>query len=481
MKALEAAFIDAWKRVGPRFLPFADAASADLPLLRLLRLSFFQVSVGMCSVLLLGTLNRVMIVELGVAAGLVATMVALPVLFAPLRALIGFRSDHHKSYLGWRRVPYLWFGTLLQFGGLAIMPFALILLSGDTTGPWWIGHLGAALAFLMVGAGLHTVQTAGLALATDLAPRKKHPAVVALMALMQLVGMMVAGFGFGAVLAEFSQLRLIQVIQGAAALTMMLNVVALWKQEPRNPARTRHDRDIPSFRESWHRLRRTARWDRRLVALGLGTLGFAMQDILLEPYGGQVLGLSVGTTTVLTALFAAGGVTAFAAAARLLACGTDPHRLAAHGALAGVVAFTLVLAAAPITSPAVFAAGTVLIGFGGGLFSVGLLTACIRTAPANETGLALGAWGAVAATSAGAAMALGGLIRDAVAAMAVSGMLGPALSGPEVGYGAVYTIEIVLLFATLAAIGPLVQPAGADATAPTPAQADAAVAMQPAR
>lgn len=32
-----------------RFLPFADAASADLPLRRLLRLSLFQVSVGMPS------------------------------------------------------------------------------------------------------------------------------------------------------------------------------------------------------------------------------------------------------------------------------------------------------------------------------------------------------------------------------------------------------------------------------------------------
>jgi len=480
MRAIEAAFVNAWRRVAPRFLPFADAASPDLPLPRLVRLSLFQVSVGMCSVLLLGTLNRVMIVELGVTAGLVATMVALPVLFAPLRAVIGFRSDHHRSYLGWRRVPYLWFGTLVQFGGLAIMPFALILLSGDTTGPMWIGHAGAALAFLMVGAGLHTVQTAGLALATDLAPREKHPAVVALMSLMLLVGMLVAGLGFGAILAEFSQVRLIQVIQGAAALTMVLNVIALWKQEPRNPARTRPDREIPSFVESWRRLRRTAEWSRRLVALGLGTLGFAMQDVLLEPYGGQVLGLAVGSTTVLTALFAFGGLAAFAAAARMLARGIDPHRLAAHGALAGIVAFTLVLAASPSASAAVFAAGTLMVGFGGGLFSVGVLTACIRTAPIDETGMALGAWGAVAATSAGVAMASGGLIRDAVGALALTGSLGPGLVGPEAGYGAVYLLEIALLFATLAAIGPLVRPACANATAQTSAGVLAA-AGQPAR
>ena len=59
-------------RLGAAFLPFADAATAELPLGRLLRLSLFQVSVGMAMVLLIGTLNRVMIVELGVPAWLVA-------------------------------------------------------------------------------------------------------------------------------------------------------------------------------------------------------------------------------------------------------------------------------------------------------------------------------------------------------------------------------------------------------------------------
>ncbi len=119
----------------PAFLPFADASSAALPIGRLLRLSLFQVTVGMAVVLLIGTLNRVMIVELGVPAWLVAVMIALPLVFAPFRAVVGFRSDTHRSVLGWRRVPYLWLGTMVQFGGLAIMPFALIILSGDTNAP----------------------------------------------------------------------------------------------------------------------------------------------------------------------------------------------------------------------------------------------------------------------------------------------------------------------------------------------------------
>ncbi|MFN5701276.1 MAG: PucC family protein, partial [Betaproteobacteria bacterium] len=112
MKRLSQSMVRGWVTLGPRFLPFADVASADLPLSRLLRLSLFQVSVGMALVLMMGTLNRVMIVELGVAPSLVALMVALPVLYAPFRALVGFRSDHHRAALGWRRVPFIWRGTM---------------------------------------------------------------------------------------------------------------------------------------------------------------------------------------------------------------------------------------------------------------------------------------------------------------------------------------------------------------------------------
>ena len=48
-------------------------------------------------------------------------------------------------------------------------------------------------AALIAGAGLHTTQTAGLALATDLTPPESHPKVVGLMYVMLLVGMILVG------------------------------------------------------------------------------------------------------------------------------------------------------------------------------------------------------------------------------------------------------------------------------------------------
>ncbi len=452
MNSVTQKLVRTWTDLGPRFLPFADAATPDLPLSRLLRLSLFQVSVGMALVLLVGTLNRVMIVELNVPASLVAIMVSLPVIYAPFRALIGFRSDNHRSELGWRRVPFIWMGSMVQFGGLAVMPFALLVLSGGGNAsqwPAWIGQAGVGLAFLLVGAGLHTTQTAGLALATDLAAEESQPKVVGLMYVMLLLGMIISALIFGALLHEFSPARLVQVIQGAAVATLILNTIALWKQETRVPGRMQTRRAQPSFSEAWQSFIQGDHARRRLLAIGLGTMAFSMQDVLLEPYGGQVLGMAVSETTMLTAALATGGLIGFGWASMVLSRGADPYRMATAGAWVGIPAFAAVILAGPSQSVAMFACGVLLIGFGGGLFSHGTLTATMNRAPRAQVGLALGAWGAVQATAAGLAVALGGIGRDVMTAIAASGSLGQTLSGPAVGYAVVYSVEIVLLVITI--------------------------------
>ncbi len=454
-RVARAAPVWSWRSVGLGALPFADAATVELPMSRLLRLSLFQVTVGMAVVLLVGTLNRVMIVELGIPAWLVASMIALPLLFAPFRMVVGHRSDTHRSVLGWRRVPYIWMGSMMQFGGLAIMPFALILLSGDSHGPRIVGEVGAALAFLMTGAGLHTTQTAGLALATDLAPEHARPKVVALLCMMLLVGTVVAAVSFGLLLSPFSEVRLVQVVQGAGALTIVLNGAALWKQEPRNRNRTKSLAPSVTFAQSWRAYTRTGRSARRLLSIGMGTVAFSMQDVLLEPYGGRVLHLPVSATTSLTAFLAVGGGMGLGLAAYKLKGGSNPYAVAAMGALAGIGAFACLLGAPLLSAPGIFAVGVLIVGFGAGMFAHGTLTASMNMAQGDATGIALGAWGAVQATAAGLAIATGGVLSDAIGAMARSGRLGHALAGPATGYSAVYLIEAALLLATILTVLPL--------------------------
>lgn len=439
--------------LGPRYMPFADAASPDLPLSRLLRLSLFQVSVGMALVLLVGILNRVMIVELGVPASLVGIVIALPVLFAPFRAFIGYKSDIHVSALGLRRVPYIWKGTMLQFGGFAIMPFALLVLAGwGEAGdvPTWVGLSAAATAFLLVGAGVHMVQTVGLALATDLAPPESQPKVVGFMYIMLMLGMIVSALGFGALLENFNAGKLIRVVQGAAVITIVLNLIALWKQEPRDRVRAQQVQDDTPFLDTWAGFINRPGALRQLIVIGLGTAGFGMADVLLEPYGGQVLGLSVSDTTRLTAVLATGGIFGLALSSRVLGQGMNPLTMSGYGAFVGLPAFAAVIIAAPLQSNMIFVTGTLLVGFGAGMFSHGTLTSAMQSAPKEQAGLALGAWGAVQATAAGIGIAVGGVIRD----LLINVELG-AMSSVTTAYIAVYALEIILLVLTLVVIWPL--------------------------
>jgi BCD family chlorophyll transporter-like MFS transporter len=447
--------LDKWKSLGPRYLPFADAATEDLPLGRLLRLSMFQWSIGLAAVLLTGTLNRVMIVELGVPTSLVALMIAIPVLAAPFRALIGHRSDTYKSALGVRRVPYIWLGTILQFGGLAIMPFALLLLQSQTTGPEWAGPAGALLAFLLTGIGMHMAQTAGLALATDLSAEDNRPRVVALMYVMLLVGMLIASIVFAFLLRDYSPLILIKVVQGAAVATVALNIICLWKQEPRNPVATRHDRATIPFSEAFAKYRQEKGTMRLLVAVALGSAAFSMQDVLLEPYGGEVLKLSVSQTTLLTAIWAAGTLIGFAHAGRALQNGANMYRLAALGLVTGIIGFSAIIFAEPLQAANLFRAGAGVIGFGGGLFAVCTMLAAMDIAEKSDNGMAIGAWGAVQASAIGIGLAAGGLIRDGVNTLVANAEPGAALTAPAAGYSVVYHLEIGLLFAAIAALGPL--------------------------
>lgn len=182
-----------WAELGTRFLPFADVATEDVPLSRLLRLSLIQVSVGMSLVLLVGTLNRVMIVELSVPASIVGVMITIPVLFAPFRALIGYCSPgtptgvsrklpaihlvagtaalftpHHGRVgilLRQITLPLIMENVLKTIAVILALILAVMLFGADTVkgGIGLVGAIAACLlvitcAFKIVGAGVDFVR-----------------------------------------------------------------------------------------------------------------------------------------------------------------------------------------------------------------------------------------------------------------------------------------------------------------------------------
>ena len=446
-------------KISKNILPFSDAGSANFSLFQLLRLSLFQISVGMATVMLAGTLNRVMIVELLVPASLVAVMIAIPVLIAPLRTFYGHKSDTYKSFIGWKRIPYMWFGSLFQFGGLAIMPFAIIILSGDqTVGPSWAGEVLVAIAFLFTGIGMHITQTVGLALAADRATKENRPRVVALLYFMFLFGMGISAVVIGILLADFSKLRLIQVVQGSAVLTLILNLVAVWRQEQIIINNQKNDKSEKFFL-SWKKFISDRKTNSLIWVVFWGTLAFSMQDVLLEPYGGQILGLSVSETTNLTGVWALGALLGLALAANNSKKTVSSVSNATTALLIGIVGFSAIIFSSPMQFPFLYFLGTLFIGFGTGLFSVSLLIIAMALSSKTNlgSGFILGSWGAAQAIGAGLGIAVGGILRDVVNKIALSGYLGSTFENNSIGYIFVYHLEILFIFITLIVLGMLSQ------------------------
>jgi BCD family chlorophyll transporter-like MFS transporter len=413
----------------------------------------------MATVMLAGTLNRVMIVELLVPASLVAIMIAIPVLIAPLRTFYGHKSDTYKSFIGWKRIPYMWFGSLFQFGGLAIMPFAIIILSGDqTVGPSWAGEVLVAIAFLFTGIGMHITQTVGLALAADRATKENRPRVVALLYFMFLFGMGISAVVIGILLADFSKLRLIQVVQGSAVLTLILNLVAVWRQEQIIINQQKNDKSEKFFL-SWKKFISDRKTNSLIWVVFWGTLAFSMQDVLLEPYGGQILGLSVSETTNLTGVWALGALLGLALAANNSKKTVSSVSNAMTALLIGIVGFSAIIFSSPMQFPFLYFLGTLFIGFGTGLFSVSLLIIAMALSSKTNlgSGFILGSWGAAQAIGAGLGIAVGGILRDVVNKIALSGYLGSTFENNSIGYIFVYHLEILFIFITLIVLGMLSQ------------------------
>jgi BCD family chlorophyll transporter-like MFS transporter len=246
----------------------------------------------------------------------------------------------------------------------------------------------------------------------------------------------------------------VQVIQGSAVTVVVFNLVSLWKQEARQERRA--PRAEGGFSRSLKRLLAQPQMVRFLWTVALGTCALTMQDILIEPFGGQVLGMSVSETSSLNALSAGGAFVAFALAAMWLRRGVHACRLAGCGLLLALPALVFLIFSVPLHSVLMFQSGACLLGFGTGLFSVGTLVTAMSYQDKEFVGLGLGAWGAVHATAGGVAAILAALLRDAVGHWTAQGAMGEVMDNVATGYSFVFHCEIYLVFATLVALGPLV-------------------------
>lgn len=412
--------------------------------LRVLRLGLFQFGMGLSLAPLTGTLNRVLIDEARIPAVAVGFLIAIHYFVSPARALIGFRSDQDRAKGNWR-TPYVVLGAMLTYGGLATAPFSLILLGGAGTISFWPAMLICTLIFLAYGIGVNIVETIYLALVSDITAPQERGRVLAVLWIMLVLGTIVSSVLVGMFLVDYNPMRLIRVMQGSAVIFVVLTFLSLWGQErlrPDGKVLAQHDeiRVRLSLKESLQMLISQKMIRAIFVLLFIATTAFATHDVLLEPYGGQVLGMSVAATTRLTAWWGTAMLSAIALAGWLLWRGRSPALPLFLGCVSGALGFLIISYASDVALVGPFRAGVWLIGMGRGMFIVGSLSLIMTITDRGHAGLFLGLWGMSQALAQGFGTIGGGLVRDIALHMTGSVVL---------GYTTVYAISLIGLLVAL--------------------------------
>jgi len=412
--------------------------------LRILRLGLFQFGIGLSLAPITGTLNRVLIDDLMIPAVAVGFLISLHYFVSPVRAMIGYRSDEARSLGKWR-TPYVVLGVMLTYGGLACAPFALILLGGDGVIGFWPAMLICSLIFLAYGAGINIVETIYLALVSDITPPKDRGKVLSALWVMLILGTVVSAVVVGYQLVDYSHQKLIQVMQSSAMIFVVLTVVSLWQQERLRPDGTIIS-NLDTVRVRWTLWESIRMLGQQKLLKGLfaiifiATMAFATHDILLEPYGGQVLNMPVSATMQLTALWGIAMIAGVGLASWMLWKQNAPVWLISLGCVVGLLGFSIITYASDGALVDPFRIGVALISLGRGLFLVGSIILVMSLTNLNHAGLFLGIWGIVQAMGQGIGVIGGGLVRDI--AQAQTGNV-------VVGYTTVYSISALLLVSVI--------------------------------
>jgi MFS transporter, BCD family, chlorophyll transporter len=399
----------------------------------------------MADVLTTGVWNRIMISDLGFAATPVGILVSLRYFLAPLGVWAGRVSDRRRI-LGFRRLFWVWLGRAMMAISTITLGFQTAHLAqgaAATTLVW----AGLALSLLLFSLGHALSGSTFLALIYDRAGPDERGRAVGVVWTFLLTGFMVGGIFFALLLPpdRLTGFDLLALPPGllfddgpgfTASTVLVLFIVAgvvmgalwffsVWGEERRARPGESAIIDEQDAGEDEHSSSAMAdlrlAWISRPMRFFMFYLSLSMifafsQDLVLEPFAGDLFDMSARQTTRFSAYW---GVTAILGTILFLYLSRKfrffTHTILSYiGVAVLIVAFALFSLSALATVDRVIMPGLLLLGLGLGVWNVGTLGLMMDMSPAGRAGTFLGFWTLVVTFSRGLGVSSGGIVRDIV-------------------------------------------------------------------
>jgi BCD family chlorophyll transporter-like MFS transporter len=328
-----------------------------------------------------------------------------------------------------------------------VAPFVVVWLAAPHAAPplaWTLGFL----FFLVEGMATYLAGTAYLALLADQTTEQQRGPASGVVWTMLMVGIIITGIGTGAIMDHYTFPAFLTLTLVGAAGAAVLAAVALHRQEPRLPPGAAAAPGAPlaplaALRLLWRS--ENARWFGSFLILAM--FSFFMYDVMLEPFGGEVFGLSPAATTRFNAYLGTGVIVGMLLGGMKLIPRFGKVRITALGCVLMAAGFSLLALAGFAGQAALLPAAITLLGFGSGLFTVGGVALMLDMTTLGHAGLFAGAWTLTQAVAKGPAAIVGGVLQKAFVA---------AGAAPGQAYAGVFVIEglgVLLSLFFLARVG----------------------------
>jgi MFS transporter, BCD family, chlorophyll transporter len=413
--------------------------------LSIIRLGLVQAALGSVVVLTTSTLNRVMVVELAMAAAVPGFLVGLHYAVQMLRPLFGHGSD--VSGKG-RSLWILGGMALLALAGTAAAMTIPVMEENPVA-----GVALASLAYLFIGVGIGASGTSILALLASRTAPQRRPAAATIVWIMMIAGIVIAASTTGRLLDPYSHERLIVITAATGAMAVLVTALALSGLERIEAV---HSGGAQHAAPGRFRDRLTRTWADRearlfTIFVFLSMLAYATQDLILEPFGGLLFAMTPGQSTQLSGT-QHGGVLLGMILVGVIGSSRLGLRAGLHkgftlaGCLGSAMALAGLAAAARFAPDWPLQANVFALGFFNGMFTISAIGAMMTLAGAERAkggeaseGIRMGVWGAAQAIAFGLGGFLGTVSVDAVRALTGS--------VPQ-SFAAVFTVEAAMFVAS---------------------------------
>lgn len=427
-----------------------SSSSESLSIFETFRLGLINVTVGMSALLVFGVLNRVMISEWKLSATLVGVLVFAHFVVCPIRTLAGYVSDTRPLW-GWKRTPYIAGGMAVTLGGILLIFHSAQLLRTHPV----LGAVASIFAFALWGIGINTASVSYLALMADLSGKNKARTVSIAWFMMVAFGIVATGIcisvffklNLSKMSADVTTMDLatldgvlFKLFYAVVGISAVLVVLALVGMEPRY-AETADGEDETklTFRQTLAVVTDSRESKLFFGVVFLGIFGVNAQDILMEPYGAQVLKMTLAETTKLQPAWGGATLVTMLLAGLVAARFMSRKKITLCGAVLCTLGLGVMIAAGTGSVP-VLKTGVILLGAGNGLFAVGALSLMMEMTRPGQAATFLGVWGIAQALAQGLAGLVAGLGRSGI----------ERLTGDtRLAYQGVFALEIATLVGSM--------------------------------